>query len=242
MRQCLCAAVAVIFSLGIMPLKQDIAFAKGAARRFKVESGRVEYSIGGVNNGKEVLIWDNWGENVRLHTERTILFVIPTDSLILLNGQVATYINLKEKTGVQDDISRITDLEKRKKLFESFGMDGFGEEIVQFLGGKKTGREKILGRDCDVWEFPPERGYKVWLWRGIPLMTEKIFRRDGEAPLKTIMLPEKIEIGGKTNLSDFTVPPDIQLQEFFYSSDARFHNERLEEALEALEASKKNGK
>ncbi len=44
-----------------------------------------------------------------------------------------------------------------------------GEKMLEGMGGKKVGKEKVLGYNCDVWQIP---GGKQWIYKGLPLKLE----------------------------------------------------------------------
>lgn len=55
------------------------------------------------------------------------------------------------------------------KKFGNGDVVNAGEKMLEGMGGKKIGKEKILGYECDVWEIP---GGKQWIYKGIPLKLE----------------------------------------------------------------------
>ncbi len=48
-------------------------------------------------------------------------------------------------------------------------LDVLPEDMMKSAGGKKTGKEKILGYNCDIREV---MGSKIWMYKGVPLKTE----------------------------------------------------------------------
>jgi hypothetical protein len=44
-----------------------------------------------------------------------------------------------------------------------------GKKMLESMGGKIIGKEKILGYTCDLWEIP---GGKQWIYKGLPLKLE----------------------------------------------------------------------
>ncbi len=55
------------------------------------------------------------------------------------------------------------------KKFGNGDVVNAGEKMLEGMGGKKIGKEKILGYECDVWQIPSG---KQWIYKGIPLKLE----------------------------------------------------------------------
>jgi hypothetical protein len=168
--------------------KQSIATKvskKNTIKRYMVSSGIVKYKtkISGKmmgstvdGNGIEELYFKDWGA----------LELKKTD-----NKQV-THINIfgQKKTEVEEthtidklDNGKSYSVDTKNKIIyvkrdpaiemiKNFG-DGdiadAGIKMLESMGGKKIGKEKILGYDCDVWQIP---GGKQWIYKGIPLKLE----------------------------------------------------------------------
>ena len=98
-----------------------------------------------------------------------------------------------------------------KALKNSGNIAGSTEDMMKSAGGKKTGKEKILGYNCDIREV---MGSKIWMYKGIPLKTENNMmgttyineavkaRFDIEVPDKYFRLPDYpvVDAGAMMNM------------------------------------------
>ncbi len=90
-------------------------------------------------------------------------------------------------------------------------LDVLPEDMMKSAGGKKTGKEKILGYNCDIREV---MGSKIWMYKGVPLKTENNMmgttyineavkaRFDIEVPDKYFRLPDYpvVDAGAMMNM------------------------------------------
>lgn len=60
-------------------------------------------------------------------------------------------------------------MDMTKAFYPDADAGEFGESMLVSMGGEKTGSEKILGYNCDVWEFA---GGKQWIYKGVMLKLE----------------------------------------------------------------------
>lgn len=54
------------------------------------------------------------------------------------------------------------------KNLKGKNLQDYGKEIMIKMGGKKVGTEKLLGKNCEIWEVK-SLGTRTWVWNWIPL-------------------------------------------------------------------------
>lgn len=143
-------------------------------KRYEVESGTIEYAISGSGNmggiqtqieGKSKTLFKEWG-NVELYegTMNTVFMGNEdhTRHTIKIDNAKVYVVDHQKKVIFQYDPQTLLRSE-HKDLAKS------AKEIIQALGGKKTGNETIQGYACEIWETPL---IKFWLHKGIMLKSE----------------------------------------------------------------------
>lgn len=151
-------------------------------KRYLVKSGIVKYktSINGkvmgsniTGSGTEELYFKNWGdtelkkEDSKKVTHIDIFGQKKTDiqethTINKLDNGKSYAVDMKNKTIY---LRRDPAMEMMKSFNKGDAVNP-GEEMLKSIGGKKVGKEKILGYLCDVWEVP---GGKQWMYKGLPL-------------------------------------------------------------------------
>ncbi len=153
-----------------------------ALKRYNVKSGIVKYKtdikgkvMGSTikGSGTEALYFKDWGAVELKKTDE----------------KKTTHINIfgQKKTEVEEthtinklDNGKSYSVDMKNKIIyvrrdpamemiKTFGNGDAaktGEKMLESIGGKKTGQEKILGYTCDVWQIP---GGKQWIYKGVPL-------------------------------------------------------------------------
>ncbi|MFT7824559.1 MAG: hypothetical protein ABXS92_07340 [Sulfurimonas sp.] len=142
-------------------------------KRYEIKSGMIEYAISGSMNmmgvtskttGTGKMIFKEWG-NTELHSEEKITTVMgrkeKQQELTKMENGTFYAVDFEEKaiiTFSPEMLSRseYSDIQK-------------GKEMLQQMGGKKIGEEKVLGYNCEVWGFMQSR---IWLHKGILLKQE----------------------------------------------------------------------
>ena len=151
-------------------------------KRYNVKSGIVKYKttfsgkmMGSTidGDGTEELYFKNWGA----------LELRKTDSKqvthINMFGQKKTEVNEEHKIEKLDNGKAYSVDVKNKVIYmrndpamelmkntNNGDVVAVGEKMLESMGGKKIGKEKILGYNCDIWEIP---GGKQWIYKGVPL-------------------------------------------------------------------------
>jgi hypothetical protein len=140
-------------------------------KRYNIEKGIVEYELSGSRTGKEILYFDNWGMREATFTNAEISisgFSIKENKITILDGEWTYNIDLDKKTG-----SKIKTplLEELIKAAGDKDLGEFGEEMLKKMGGKKIGKDEVLGKTCDIWEIQ-NLNTRSWVWNWITLKTE----------------------------------------------------------------------
>ena len=151
-------------------------------KRYSLKSGIVHYKtkingkvMGSVidGSGTEDLYFKNWGaiELKKTDEKKTTHINIfgqkktevdETHTINKLDNGKSYTVDMKNKIiYVQRDPAM-----EMMKTFGNGDVEKTGEKMLESMGGKKVGKEKILGYTCDVWEIP---GGKQWIYKGIPL-------------------------------------------------------------------------
>ena len=146
---------------------------------YKVRSGKVDYAIKGSGGlmgmstktiGKKRLIFTDYGAN-SLTEENKITkqkgmgqeSTQKEHTIIYMKNGIAYHVDLNRK--------RILRREDIGMMMSAMGGNAAqkGEAMLKQMGGKKTGKDKVLGYTCDVWEL---MGTKQCIYKGIPLRVE----------------------------------------------------------------------
>jgi len=155
---------------------------KPSLKRYNVKSGMVKYvtkihgKMMGSNisgSGTEELYFKDWGNlELKKKDEKKITH-------INIFGQKKTEVEETHtinkldngKSYMVDSKNKLIYLRRdpameMMKTFNNGNVVDPGKKMLESMGGKKVGKEKILGYTCDVWEIP---GGKQWIYKGLPL-------------------------------------------------------------------------
>ena len=151
-------------------------------KKYDIESGRIEYAIKGSSDmmgmkmktiGKKRVLFTDYG--IQDLTENNQI-TKQTMSGQTKNTKTHTMVYMKNGTvyTVDFDSKRISRIENMGAAMGAFMGDGqnikqSGEAMMLKMGGKKTGTDKILGYNCDIWNL---MGTKQCMYKGIPLKVE----------------------------------------------------------------------
>ena len=150
-------------------------------KRYDVKSGIVQYktTISGnimgskiTGSGTESLYFKDWGalelkEEKSKKTTHINVFGMKktqtdeTHTIDKLDNGKSYSVDFDEKViYVKDDDAM--------QMMKQTGTDAgeAGKNMLEAMGGKKTGNEKVLGYDCEVWSMP---GGKQWIYKGVLL-------------------------------------------------------------------------
>ncbi len=166
-------------------------------KRYGIKSGIIEYELSGAQSGKETIYFDDWGYREAKYTEAELSFggfSQKTNTLTILEGKMIYTIDLSTNTGTKMENPLFAGL-KDEDLQE------MGKQMMEQMGGEKTGTETFLDRTCEVWEIK-QMGTKTYVWESIALKTEvnmgmqmnitAVSMKEGEVPQEKLKIPEGV--------------------------------------------------
>jgi hypothetical protein len=137
-------------------------------KRYNLKQACIEYTVSGaMQNGTEVLYFDNWGAREAKYTKTTLKMAgmsQETNTVTFLEGAWTYTVDLDRQTGTKTENPFLKDI-------EGDDPQEMGKEMMVKMGGKIIGTEKILGKRCDIWEIK-NMGVKTWVWNWVTLKTE----------------------------------------------------------------------
>ncbi len=130
------------------------------------ESGKIEYTVEGVQSGTMIRYWRNWGfERAEFNDLSVSMFGISqvTRTHTITNADTVTSIDLTDNTAtqIQNPVSDFYDMSPDE-------LENLNQTMMQNLGGQLTGTEVIAGQECEVWEVASIGG-NMCLWSGVEL-------------------------------------------------------------------------
>ena len=148
------------------------------------------------------------------------------DNISLRLDSVLYDIDMIEKTGVRTvipfDPSEMTEEEMKE-------LQALGESMMDEMGFKKAGQEKILGRSCDVWENET-LNTKIWIWENLTMKTE--VNMMGQFITEAV----KIDINARVPADKFKIPAGIDIIEESLDEYAYGDENYDEEDVEGLDS------
>ncbi len=155
---------------------------KNTLKRYKLKSGIVKFEtkINGkvmgstvTGSGTEALYFKDWGDvELKKQDSKQVtkinMFgqkkteVQETHVMDKLDNGKSYHVDMKNKTIF---LRRDPAMEMMKTFNDGDVVDP-GKKMLESMGGKIVGKEKVLGYTCDVWEIP---GGKQWMYKGLPL-------------------------------------------------------------------------
>jgi hypothetical protein len=147
----------------------------GSTKRYEVRSGEIEYKIEGggkmigmqtSTSGTKTVVFQDWG-NVEVSESKETTKMTgqqPQSEHTLVkfdNGKVYS-VDFEDKVIYFHDVMQ-GDYDKTSQNYTRYGRD-----MLEKNGGKRVGNEKVLGYNCEVWEW---QGIKMWVYKGVMLKT-----------------------------------------------------------------------
>ncbi len=142
------------------------------AKRYDVKSGSIAYhtstsgsimGIGTQSEGTKTLYFTGYG-NIEVQEATTTSSTMgrqeSTHTLTKFHNGMVYSVDFDRKTIIKQDMSSMMG----DKTMQAMGMD-----MLEKMGGKKIGRGKVLGYNCEIWEA---MGSKMWFYKGVPLKVE----------------------------------------------------------------------
>ncbi len=151
-------------------------------KRYGIRSGIVHYKsiINGkvmgstiTGSGHEDLYFDNWGAlELKKKEEKKITHmnifghkktqVDASKSIDKLDNGKSYNVDFKNKIIYVRDDPAMSVMKNTKDA----DVEHAGKQMLEAMGGKQIGEEKVLGYLCSVWQIP---GGKQWIYKGVPL-------------------------------------------------------------------------
>lgn len=146
------------------------------AKKYAIKSGYIKYELTGNTTGTKELWWDDYGlkscEREKSKTTTKMFGIKTTEEkdmcTVLVKDKfwVADYIGGTGTNGTMPYYQNAQDF--AGDMTEQEQQD-FADELLEQLGGKKLGIEKLGDYTCEVIKL---MGAKSWIYKGVPLKTE----------------------------------------------------------------------
>lgn len=130
-----------------------VGAADGPVMKFyTVKEGQITYQLTGTQAGTETFYFTEYGNKTRRDTHVSMEMMgmaQRTDTVVLTDGPWMYTFDPAKKEATK----------RKNPMFASLAEQGdldrlkTGEDVMKALGGTKTGRDKVLGYDCDRWEL-----------------------------------------------------------------------------------------
>ncbi|MDP2691485.1 MAG: hypothetical protein Q8O95_03740 [bacterium] len=178
----------------------------GFTRRYGVESGMVSYTLSGVQVGTKTIYWDHWGMREATYKDSEIQaggVTVPSREVSIMDGDWLVTYNPDTKTG-----SRIKNT-ILDQIAKNTGKDDLGEvglQMLQSMGGIKTGADIVAGKTCDVYDVV-NLATTTCVWNAVTLKSQSNMMGMSISETAT----EVFE--GPVDVSRFVVPDDIKIQD-----------------------------
>lgn len=182
------------------------SFAEGVdQKRYSIESGIIKYELTGAEEGTETVYFDRWGAREAKYTKTKMTMMgitTETNTLSILDGNLIYNIDFNEKTGTKmkgDLLSGLVNALPGNDLAE------VGKNMLQGMGGIKTGEKTVAGKLCEIWEIP-EVNSKAYIWESITLKSVVAM-----GDLTMVSTAVSIEENVKIPEGKFSIPKEIKI-------------------------------
>lgn len=142
---------------------------------YTVKSGKVEYELSGNISGNKTMWFDDFGRKKRIELNKTttvkifgIESVTTEKTMTIFDGEYIYSIDYQDNSGYKQPMPELANMANIEEMNEA-EKQAFYDQTLADLGGKKLGKEKFLGRDCDVISL---MGSKSWIYQGVTLKNE----------------------------------------------------------------------
>ncbi len=139
-------------------------------KRYAIESGSVTYEVSGAQTGTKTISWKDWGMTERTENDTSISAAgisVPNKSISLMKGDnMYSYIP-GETNGTKLENTILEQVSKNSNK----DLEEIGIEMMEAMGGKKSGTENIAGKTCDLYEIS-NLGTTTCIWKGINLKND----------------------------------------------------------------------
>lgn len=95
-----------------------------------------------------------------------------------------------------------------------------GKNMLEAIGGQKTGEEVFMNYNCEVWTA---MGTKMWIYKGLPLKAESSIMG-----MKTIKIATSIKLNTKVLDSYFKLPDFPIVEPYSSTNDKEDEEDKIE--------------
>jgi len=163
--------------------------------RYGIKSGTITYELKGFQEGIETVYFDDWGMKEVKLTQIMMKSGLQKNQkdevhmITLMRDTMIYAIDLNTLNARTIDNSLLYELAEKSPRLD---LDAVAKQMLLEKGGMIEKREKILGRECEVWNTP-QANTKTWYWKGITLKT---FQEMGSKDLNMVAtsIHENVEI------------------------------------------------
>jgi hypothetical protein len=176
-------------------------------KRYPVKSAKVTYQVHSPEGtGTTVLFFDQYGRRESKHETLQKNGKTIKDRLTLLNNGKAYSIDLLTNQG--QDVSQATGM-AMQMVAGAGGNDisKTGKQMLESMGGRKTGSQQFLGKNCEKWEINTMGKTTILIWQGIPLKTET-----SVMGIKSVEQATNIQTGLSFTNADFEPPAGVNIE------------------------------
>jgi hypothetical protein len=173
-------------------------------KRYDFKSGKIIYNSTGSMTGTETLYFDNYGmlEAKETNTELDVMGIKQkTNSKVIMKDKWVYSIDMAN--GVANKMENPV-----YAMFPEGGdIENLGKKMMEKMGGKKIGSERVKGKDCEIWEIE-KMGSKIWIWKSIPIKT--VINMMG---MNITQIAESIEVDIDIPANMFELPEGIEIKD-----------------------------
>jgi len=170
---------------------------------YEVEEGRIEFKLSGMTKGSEVLEFKDWGRKAATRSNNTVSIMgmtQETHQLTIIDGEWVYNVDLSKNTATKIKNPFYAGLAEQGNQ----DLQRTGEDLLKAMGGKKVGKDTILGKTCDWWEIEQLMS-KSCIWKGIGLKTI-----GGLPGMEIVHTAVNIQLS-KISDSRFSLPPNVKV-------------------------------
>ncbi len=177
-------------------------------KRYHVKAAEVKYeTVSPEGKGTKTLKFDNYGMREVVHTKIIKNGKVKKDELTIINNGKGYVVNLLQNTA--------TDISERLNASMSMMKPGdgdysrMGKDMLKSMGGKQTGTENFLGKDCEKWELDMMGKMNFLFWNGVPLKTESKIMG-----MTISEIAKSIDTDVAFSDSEFKVPSGVKIEKY----------------------------
>ncbi len=170
---------------------------------YTVKSGIIEYKYSGSMSGTETVYFDNYGQKETKYQNIEVSIMGTKQKMnktiySTLESIITVDNNTKTGMKIPNPINSVLPKDKKQEVKD------LGIKLMEKMGAKKVGNEKVLDKDCEVWEM---MGNKFYIWNGFMIKSDV-----NMMGMKTTVIATKIELDVNVPADKFEVPKDIKFQ------------------------------